>query len=327
MSNKLVSVVIPVYNVQKYLSECVYSAISQLYTNIEIILIDDGSTDDSGKVCEELACVDDRIRVFHKENGGVSSARNFGMNAAKGDYVCFVDSDDYINEMYVKDLVMGLTEGSDLVISRIDFPNAPKRKLEKSTVDNEKIPLEISRQKLLSLSGPVCKLFKLDIVKSKGVYFPEDICMGEDGIFFTRYLNCIHKMNVIDVCNYFYRQTEGSLSSKFYPFIAEWNCYMIWKSEVLKLFSKNKDVFFDPLKETWKNRIGTHFLRSILSISRQKPCLSVMNQVTLLRSIPSNDITEFKQYFIPKTRNQRITKFLIVHKLFVLFALVMKFDK
>lgn len=327
MDDKLVSIVIPVFNAQRYLSDCIKSAVSQLYSNVEVILINDGSTDDSGKICDEYALADERIRVFHKKNGGVSSARNFGMSVAKGEYVCFVDSDDFINEMYVKNLVTGLTEGSDLVISRLDFPNAPIRRLENSTAENEEIPLEICKQRLLTLSGPVCKLFKLDIVKSRGICFPEDVCMGEDGIFFTRYLNSISKMNVIDVCDYFYRQTEGSLSSKFYPFVEEWSCYIKWKSEVLKLFSRNEDESFNPMKETWNNRIGTHFLRSVLSVSRQKPCLSLKKQIFLLRSIPSNDIAEFKKYFIPKTRNQRITKFLIANKFFVLFALVMKLDK
>lgn len=327
MENKLVSIIIPVYNAQKYLKDCINSLVSQRYSNIEIILVNDGSTDNSKNICDEYALVDERIRTFHKKNGGVSSARNFGINVAKGDFFCFVDSDDFVNEMYVMNLIMGLTEGSDLVIARIDFPNAPIRKLENSSVEIEGIPLEVSRQNLLSLSGPVCKLFKLDIAKSRGIYFPENICMGEDGVFFTKYLNSIDKMNVIDVCDYFYRQTEGSLSSKFYPFVEEWACYITWKSEVLKLFSRNKDSSFNPLEQTWKHRIGTHFLRSILSVSRQRPRLSLKKQVSLLRSIPSNDISEFCQYFIPRTINQRITKFLIAHKFFILFALVMKLDK
>ena len=92
----LISVIVPVYNVEKYLNKCLDSIISQTYTNLEIILIDDGSTDNCGKICDEYASKDKRIKVIHKENAGVSSARNYGIQCATGDWIMFVDSDDWI---------------------------------------------------------------------------------------------------------------------------------------------------------------------------------------------------------------------------------------
>ncbi len=101
--NVLVSVIVPVYNVEKYLEECVNSLTSQTYSNLEILLIDDGSTDGSGNICDSLAKEDARIRVFHLQNGGVSNARNFGIENAKGEYLSFVDSDDWVDlDMYEK---------------------------------------------------------------------------------------------------------------------------------------------------------------------------------------------------------------------------------
>ncbi len=101
MMTPLISIVIPVYNIEKYLDRCVNSVCSQTYSQLEILLVNDGSTDNSGKICEELATRDSRIRVFHKENGGSSSARNMGIANAQGEYIGFVDSDDYISkEMY-----------------------------------------------------------------------------------------------------------------------------------------------------------------------------------------------------------------------------------
>lgn len=97
MSYPLISVIIPVYNIEKYLERCVASVRNQTYTNLEILLVDDGSTDTSGVLCDKLAGEDERIRVFHKENGGSSSARNLGIAQAKGKYLGFVDSDDYIS--------------------------------------------------------------------------------------------------------------------------------------------------------------------------------------------------------------------------------------
>jgi len=98
METTLISVVVPVYNIEDYLERCVNSICAQTYQNLEILLVDDGSTDGSGALCDELAKVDSRIRVFHKQNGGSSSARNLGIAEAKGTYVGFVDSDDYISD-------------------------------------------------------------------------------------------------------------------------------------------------------------------------------------------------------------------------------------
>lgn len=101
MEAPLISVVIPVYNIEEYLERCVNSVCTQTYENLEILLVDDGSTDGSGRLCDELSGKDERIRVFHKQNGGSSSARNLGISQARGEYVGFVDSDDYISrDMY-----------------------------------------------------------------------------------------------------------------------------------------------------------------------------------------------------------------------------------
>ena len=97
MKNSLVSVVIPVYNVEEYVGRCINSIIAQTYKNLEIILVDDGSTDSSGAICDMYVKSDRRIKVIHKENGGLSDARNAGLKAMKGELVAFVDSDDYVN--------------------------------------------------------------------------------------------------------------------------------------------------------------------------------------------------------------------------------------
>lgn len=104
MDNKLplISVILPVYNVEKYLKRCLGSILSQTYKNLEILLIDDGSTDQSGQICDEFAKLDSRVRVWHKENGGVSTARNLGIEQAKGEYITFVDPDDYVDLDYVQ---------------------------------------------------------------------------------------------------------------------------------------------------------------------------------------------------------------------------------
>ena len=115
----LISVIVPVYNVEKYLRKCVDSIVNQTYKNLEIILVDDGSPDNCGKICDEFAEMDNRVMVIHKENGGLSSARNAGLDIATGEYITFVDSDDYIeNDTYEKVVVAINKFDSDLIFFR-----------------------------------------------------------------------------------------------------------------------------------------------------------------------------------------------------------------
>lgn len=101
MKNDLISIIVPIYNVEKYLVKCIDSLVNQTYKNIEIILVDDGATDNSGKMADEISKKDKRIIVYHKKNGGLSDARNYGIEKAKGKYICFVDSDDFVNKDYI----------------------------------------------------------------------------------------------------------------------------------------------------------------------------------------------------------------------------------
>lgn len=115
-NNDLVSVIVPVFNVEKYLSNCINSILNQEYSNLEIILVDDGSTDHSGKLCDSFLSVDSRIKVFHKKNGGLSDARNYGIQYATGNYITFIDSDDIVSNKLIKHL-MSLSQKYEADIS------------------------------------------------------------------------------------------------------------------------------------------------------------------------------------------------------------------
>ncbi len=121
MNNELISVIVPVYNVEKYLRECIDSILSQTYSSFELILVDDGSGDSSSAICDEYAAIDKRIKVIHKENGGLSSARNAGLAKASGKYICFIDSDDFVTEDYLDKLYNTLiVSGSDVAFSEME---------------------------------------------------------------------------------------------------------------------------------------------------------------------------------------------------------------
>ena len=116
MQSVKISVVIPVYNVEKYLQECVNSVLRQTYTDFEVILVDDGSTDSGGRICDDYAQKDPRVRVIHQANGGLSVARNTGLRAAQGKYVYFLDSDDYIEDHTLEALIfLAEKESADIV--------------------------------------------------------------------------------------------------------------------------------------------------------------------------------------------------------------------
>ena len=115
MNNYLISIIIPVYNVEQYLTECLNSIINQTYKNLEIILVDDGSSDKSGEICDEFALRDSRIKVLHQKNGGVSVARNNALDIANGDFIAFVDSDDTIEKEHISDMVNLLDDDTDVV--------------------------------------------------------------------------------------------------------------------------------------------------------------------------------------------------------------------
>lgn len=137
IKNNLISVVIPVYNVEKFLERCVLSVLNQNYKNIEIILVDDGSTDSSGVICDKLEQKSNIIKVYHKENGGLSDARNYGLERIKGQYVCFVDSDDILKANYIETLYNLLIE-NDADISQCDFA-----RVNDSLEFNQTIPIEV----------------------------------------------------------------------------------------------------------------------------------------------------------------------------------------
>lgn len=151
MSNPLISVVVPIYNVDKYLDRCVDSIIKQTYTNLEIILVDDGSSDNSPKMCDDWNSRDKRIKVIHKENGGLSDARNAGMIIATGEIISFIDSDDWIeHEMFEKMLNRKQKDNSDIVSCGVKWVKEDGSIIRDVTSDNEIIDTTTAMKELIN---------------------------------------------------------------------------------------------------------------------------------------------------------------------------------
>ena len=216
--DSLVSVIVPVYNVEPYLKRCLNSLVEQSYSKLEIILVDDGSDDGSGQICDDYKAIDERVIVIHKENGGLADARNVGIDAAEGVYITFVDSDDWISPYYVENLVSALQKtNSDLAISMFVMVD-DKEILERRTSDfinirtysNEQALKLMLLQQGIETSAPG-KLYKKSAVGS--LRFPKGK-LYEDIMFTTIMMSTASSVVVIDNIDYFYYQREGSILYK-----------------------------------------------------------------------------------------------------------------
>ena len=204
-----ISVIVPVYNVEKYLTQCIESILSQTYQEFELLLIDDGSEDNSGSICDHYSNIDSRVHVFHKENGGVSSARNMGIEHAKGEWVCFVDSDDWIDKDTFE-YITGLWKGADFLQfgyrrtggTASEYSYVPSKVLRYST--------SVYCTKRIYHSAICGYLLKLNIIKKYKISFPNHIKYGEDQAFILKTLICSSEIVILDRHFYNYRDREGS---------------------------------------------------------------------------------------------------------------------
>lgn len=217
MKDDLISVIVPVYNVEKYLHKCINSILNQTYKNLEVILIDDGSTDNSGKICDEYALKDNRIKVIHKENGGLSSARNAGLDICSGDYIGFVDSDDYIAEDMYEYLYVNLIK-NNADVAMCNFYNVFENRIERSFCIND-FDL-IDQEKMLSINLKYAynafiavwnKLYKKTIIEN--IRFPLNKC-SEDSAILIDWILKTKKMSYISNASYYYVRRVNSLSNR-----------------------------------------------------------------------------------------------------------------
>ena len=228
----LISVVVPVFNVEQYLKECIESIIRQTYSNLEIILVDDGSTDESGKLCEKYALMDKRILVIHKENGGLISARKAGVKVASGEFVSFVDGDDWIEEDLYEKVNAGIADklcdvfcyGFKKDVGRGQDYEIITNRAPSGIYIDEKIRKELFSELICGvndlrgaiMSSVCCKVFRKEILYDTLLEMREDFSFGED---FICSLSCILSADIIvinnDIFGYRYRFNNSSIMNTY----------------------------------------------------------------------------------------------------------------
>ena len=220
MEQPLVSIIIPVYNAKTHLEACVQSILDQSYKHFELLLINDGSSDGSSELCDELSQKSEKIRVIHKENGGVSSARNAGLDVARGDYVVFVDSDDVISNNYLEAFIES-SDKADLIIGMIEdlyFDNQGvivKQKTRHVEAPNCGILADEYYKLLELLRVPVVKLYKRSILEDHRIRFDENLSLAEDQVFNFSYYKHIktYALETRSIYKYYHLYESNSLSS------------------------------------------------------------------------------------------------------------------
>lgn len=213
-----VSIIIPIYNVQNYLEECLESVVRQSYKNLEIILIDDGSTDNSGKIADQYAKNDKRIKVVHKKNEGVSIARNVGIDMATGEYVCFADADDCLMEDYVEYLLkLILANNSDIALTKEMFTTFHRKQVKEDMIEN--YSAEKTTYEILIYNIPIgvyCKMFRRTFLNKNKIRFLPNIFIGEGFNFNTMAFQRANNVAIGHKKIYFYRRNNPtSATTKF----------------------------------------------------------------------------------------------------------------
>ena len=257
----LISVIVPVYNVEQYLPKCIDTIVNQTYQNLEIILIDDGSTDNSGKMCDEYLSNDNRIKVIHKENGGLSDARNIGLNIATGKYITFVDSDDYIDKNYVEILYNLLVKNdADISVGR-NYREYPEKTVNMGINKEMLLTNEEALEKLLYEddfdTSAWAKLYKKDLFND--IRFPKNR-IYEDMATTYKLIDKASKIYLGSYPIYHYIVRGSSLSNQNYT---EKNWDLILSNEEMSKYILKK---YPDLTNAVKRRMVKSYLYVLIAL-------------------------------------------------------------
>ncbi|MEZ7627275.1 MULTISPECIES: glycosyltransferase family 2 protein [unclassified Streptococcus] len=272
------SVIIPVYNVEKYIDRCLKSIISQNYDDLEIIVIDNGSTDSSGSICDTYASEYSNISVYHIENHGVSAARNFGLAKAQGEFICFVDADDYLVGNLFSNMENQLDSGLDLLV--FSYYNSLEKNLSETTRSAKILPIEGKKDRNqfialftgLFLSDMMYtvwnKIYRREFLEEHRIMF-EQYELGEDVRFNLNVFECVHTISFSKTCYYVY--VSGRTDSAMGQYNPYRMSYQLEELEKVDQLMTGWDIHDDQFIDQIKARI---LMSNIQNISNQKMSLS-----------------------------------------------------
>lgn len=319
---RLISVIVPVYNAEAYLETCLNSLSWQTFQAYDVWLVDDGSRDGSGKICDRFVEEDNRFHVLHKENGGVSSARNLALEQAQGKWICFVDSDDELAPEYLQELYVSVKdEESTFVIQGFlmvcEGEPAIERSFKDKTYEFESIRNVFDDINLNRCGFPFGKMFNNEIIQKNRIRFHQGIQYGEDKIFLWEYLRYVDRLKTLSGTNYHYciRRSANSLSCHIYSYESEYKYYQLYYALTRALIER-----FDLTEKTRKsmNHVIAEILirRAIGAMYQKKTYKSYAERIRILKTITQEQIGFCQTYYRQCAWFHRATVFLLSKRLY-----------
>lgn len=285
----MISVIIPVYNTGSYLKDCINSISGQSYTDLQILIIDDGSEKETADLCDQLAADDDRIEVIHKKNEGVSVARNLGLQKAKGDIICFVDSDDTIRPQMMESFAKVFdSESVEIVICDAVTKRFGKedvldtfRCFRKSTTFN---PKEIAPSDLTEIAGSAWRCaYKFDLIKRSGAHFPVGLKFSEDRLFNLMAMGDASNIRYIKQPYYNRLIRPGSACFRFYPDLT--SQIVLWRNKLLEVL---REYWGDKYYEAYEDQVAGHIKYAITNYTSSSNNLPIRDQIKNLKELCNN---------------------------------------
>lgn len=330
----LISVIVPVYNQELFLSRCVESILKQSFSNFELLLINDGSTDDSGRLCDEWGMSEERIKVFHQENAGVSAVRNRGIAHAKGKYIVFVDSDDWVETDYLSHLI-GLLPGNEkrgLIIQGFQSYspdgaclNSGMHLEKASSGEACEIGMMIEEYDLGECGYTVSKLYDRSMLQQYGIRFDERICFCEDLIFMYDYLLHAEYLILGDSQDYAYVKYPSSLSALLHPFEMEYLCFMEYQKRVMSLIKRYQlsphkiPAITDAMMKCFQRALKTDYqLYRRKNVVRKK-------RLDNLKKLVKTNYKAVCSWYHPVCKSDRLGKVFLKNRCFVVYDIYMRF--
>ena len=324
-----ISVIVPIYKAEKTLSKCISSILEQSLPDFELLLIDDGSPDASSSICEDWADRDERIRVFHQQNAGVSAARNKGLVEATGEYVCFVDSDDWVKTDYLKDLYESLLSDdskSGLIVHGFveclpDGRVISEIKLQDKILKENQFADAFIQDDICRLGYICSKLYRKDLIDKHNIAFNTEVACCEDLLFMLEYLLYCDYIVYGKSTHYIYVRYCTSLSVRVNSFESEYVCFLQYISlaEQIKhkygLSSEDMESVYRSLMVCFRRTLKTDY----------QPGNTVLRKERLmhLRKLVDTRLEMIRFYYHPVYKIDLFGRYLLLHRMFYLYDLLM----
>lgn len=333
-----ISIIVPVYNVGKYVEKTILSVLNQTYKDFELIIIDDGSTDESGEICDRLTCNDNRVKVIHQKNAGVSVARNVGMAEATGEWITFLDGDDYLDEDYLQEMIISADSGDYQIVMcayyYVDSENLNEysffagnkifNELDRELLIKTALGTELPKNRKATTGGPCMKLFKSSFLRENGFLFVPGLKKRQDEIFIIDCFSKVAKLYYIDKPLYFYVYREASTVNTYHH---DQNQIALQVMGHLKeFFSRN--LWIKDSNALYNNRVLILILEVFKLKYVRKECdMSFFEKVKQIRKLCENELcsdTFKKRNYYKLSSKFSIFDFFIRKRMYILAYLLCK---